>query len=425
MKGTILDFSFQTSSGTISGDDGSRYSFTGAQWQASDFPETGMRVDFDTDGDTAVGIYIDTAPPPASPRPHVGARPETPAAARATVATGGDARGRDAASGRDATSGTAPAMAAVSAATATASAWLPVAKARLAQYAAVAWQFLKGVPRKWLIAGGAVAGVAALAVIALVVLLATEIIGGGNPQPVSALDLTPDDAITVVHLDVQKISEADDLADDLEIDDVVDLDDVGILPGEVTEIVISDDQDGGAITVLKGDFNLDDLREEWEDDGAEKDAYRGYEIWTNMSNGGIVAPLNNYLLMSESERPVEKALKNLYNSAGSLEQADGDNAMKQVLDRLGRGYAAYAAGSRLCQVNGCEAYGYVIADYEAEDEEAEIEIALLFHNERTAERAADDYDDVADFLELSDNLDIEDTEANGKFVTGVAYREIE
>ena len=424
MKGTILDFSFQTGSGAISGDDGSRYSFSGAQWQASDFPETGMRVDFDTDGDAAVSIYIDTAPAPVSQRPQVGARPETPTAARAPVATGGDAPGRDATSGRDAASAIAPAMAAASAAAATASAWLPVAKEHSAKYATVAWQFLKGVPRKWLIAGGAVAGVAALAVIALVVLLAAEVIGGGNPQPVSTLDLTPDDAITVVHLDVQKISEEDDIAEDLDIDNVVDLEDVGILPGEVTDIVISDDEDGGSITVLKGDFNLDDLREEWEDDGAEKDAYRGYEIWVNVSSVGAVALLNGYLLTSESERSVEKALKNLYNGAGSLEQADRDNAMKQVLNRLGRGYAAYAAGSRSCQVNGCAAYGYVMTDYEPEDEEAKIEIALLFHNERAAERAADDYDDVADFLEFSDNLDIEDTEANGEFVTGVAYREI-
>lgn len=403
VKGRIQDFSFQTNSGAIAGDDGNQYSFVGAQWQASEFPEAGMHVDFDPNGSVATNISIDAGA--AGPGPDPGA-----AVSQVTQSVSSTA---DALRPR------------FNAAAATGRRWFTIAGPAAIGYATAMVGIMKSIPIKWLITGGAVGGVALVAVIALIVLSAVGIIGGGNPQPASVLDLTPDDAITVVHLDVQKILEEDDLAEDLEIDDVVDLDEVGILPGEVSEIVISDDGDRGSITVLKGDFNLADIREEWEDDGAEKDAYRGYEIWSNMSNGGIAAPLNNYLLMSESERAVEKALKNLYNSSGSLEQADRDNTMKQVLDQLGRGYAVYAAGSRSCQVNGCQAYGYVIADYEPENEEAKVEIALLFNSERAAERAADDYDDVADFLEYSDNLDIEDTEADGKFVTGIAYREVQ
>ena len=403
VKGQIQDFSFQTNSGAIAGDDGNQYSFAGAQWQASEFPEAGMRVDFEPNGSIATNISIDATAP--DPGPDQGT-----AVSQVTQSVSSTA---DALRPR------------FNAAAAKGRSWFTVAGPAAIGYAMAVVGILKSIPIKWLIAGGAGVGVVVVAIIALSVLSAVGVIGGGNPQPASALDLTPDDAITVVHLDVQKILEEDDIAEEMDVDDVVDLDSVGILPGEVSEIVISDDGDRGSITVLKGDFNLDDIREEWEDDGAEKDAYRGYEIWSNMSNGGIAAPLNGYLLMSESERAVEKALKNLYNGTGSLEKADGDNAMKQILDRLGRGYAAYAAGSRSCQVNSCAAYGYVMTDYEPEDEEAKIEIALLFHNERAAERAADDYDDVADFLELSDNLDIEDTEANGEFVTGIAYREIE
>ena len=403
VKGRIQNFSFQTNSGEIAGDDGNQYSFAGAQWQASEFPEAGMHVDFDPNGPIATNITIDAGA--ADPGPDQGT-----AVSQVTQSVSSTA---DALRPR------------FNAAAAQGRRWFTVAGPAAIGYAAAMVGILKSIPIKWLITGGAVGGVALVAVIALIVLSAAGVIGGGNPQPASALDLTPDDVINVVHLDVQKILEEDDLAEYLGIDAVVDLEEVGILPGEVAEIVISDDRDGGSIIVLKGDFNFDDIREEWEDDDAEKDAYRGYEIWSNMSNGGIAAPLNAYLLLSESERAVEKALKNLYNSAGSLEQADGDNTMKQVLERLGRGYAVYAAGSRSCQVNGCAAYGYVIADYEPEDEEAKVEIALLFNSERAAERAADDYDDVADFLEYSDNLDIEDTEADGKFVTGIAYREVE
>ena len=57
MKGQILVFSFQTNYGVIMGVNGNRYSFTGASWQGDDGPQQGMRVDFDTDGSAANGIY--------------------------------------------------------------------------------------------------------------------------------------------------------------------------------------------------------------------------------------------------------------------------------------------------------------------------------------------------------------------------------
>ncbi len=59
MKGQILDFSVQTNSGVVSGDDGNRYSFTGNDWQESSVPQRGQRVDFQPDADMATGIYVD------------------------------------------------------------------------------------------------------------------------------------------------------------------------------------------------------------------------------------------------------------------------------------------------------------------------------------------------------------------------------
>ena len=54
-----------------------------------------------------------------------------------------------------------------------------------------------------------------------------------------------------------------------------------------------------------------------------------------------------------------------------------------------------------------------------------MEIALLFRNERSAERAADEYDEISDFLEQEDDIDIEDTEADGRFVVGIAVFDFE
>jgi hypothetical protein len=59
VKGTILDYTVQNNTGIISGDDGHRYSFQGAQWkETAKFPTKGMRVDFTPQDETATAIYL-------------------------------------------------------------------------------------------------------------------------------------------------------------------------------------------------------------------------------------------------------------------------------------------------------------------------------------------------------------------------------
>lgn len=57
MKGQLLDYSVQTNSGVISGDDGLRYTFFGSDWKDDVSPSRGMVVDFDTQDKNAVAIY--------------------------------------------------------------------------------------------------------------------------------------------------------------------------------------------------------------------------------------------------------------------------------------------------------------------------------------------------------------------------------
>jgi len=57
MKGQVLDFSVQSNSGVISGSDGSRYTFSGADWKGDRAPVRGMAVDFEVDGSHATSIY--------------------------------------------------------------------------------------------------------------------------------------------------------------------------------------------------------------------------------------------------------------------------------------------------------------------------------------------------------------------------------
>jgi TM2 domain-containing membrane protein YozV len=58
MKGQILDFAVQTNSGTITGADGGRYYFAGAEWKGAGTPMRGMTVDFEAaEGNQARGVY--------------------------------------------------------------------------------------------------------------------------------------------------------------------------------------------------------------------------------------------------------------------------------------------------------------------------------------------------------------------------------
>ena len=59
MKGQILDFSIQTNTGYISGDDGKRYHFSGQEWKDNKAPSKGMNVDFDVnDNNEAIAIFV-------------------------------------------------------------------------------------------------------------------------------------------------------------------------------------------------------------------------------------------------------------------------------------------------------------------------------------------------------------------------------
>lgn len=278
-----------------------------------------------------------------------------------------------------------------------------------------------GIPTRWLIIGGGAGGI--LLIIIGVVIALSGAIGGGNPQPTSILDLVPDEAHIVKLTDLQQVS-ASDLMQDLFREDIVweFTDAMGIDPDDLSETAVAY-WDGGTVTVYRAHFDPDYIREELEDQDREENSYRGYEVWES-TDGSAIALLESYLVASASVKSVETVLKNLYNSSGSLARVDEDSEMKQILDKVGSGFVVDGATGDMCWVERCEGYGWAITEVDESDEEARVEIAILFRNERAAERAADDYDEVADFLEQQ-GLDIEDTEADGRFVVGEAIQSLE
>ena len=71
IHGRVLGYTFQTSSGFISGNDGIRYAFNAADWLSGDkTPAPGLEVEFLTDGSQAKSIFVvfkSTAPSATAP----------------------------------------------------------------------------------------------------------------------------------------------------------------------------------------------------------------------------------------------------------------------------------------------------------------------------------------------------------------------
>src|SRR3989339_117497 len=62
MEGKILSYDQALKGGLITGNDGKRYRFTDANWQATMSPQIGRRVDFVPEGETATAIYTVAGP---------------------------------------------------------------------------------------------------------------------------------------------------------------------------------------------------------------------------------------------------------------------------------------------------------------------------------------------------------------------------
>lgn len=91
MTGQVLDYSIQTNEGIISGDDGVRYTFSGAEWPVGATPARGVPVDFEVrDGGRAAGIYLIemTAPPAAVASQETGAGKDRRMAAQLALSLG-------------------------------------------------------------------------------------------------------------------------------------------------------------------------------------------------------------------------------------------------------------------------------------------------------------------------------------------------
>ena len=281
---------------------------------------------------------------------------------------------------------------------------------------------------RWLAVGVGASLVAVVVVVALAVFLSRAT---GPNVSASILRFVPADT-TAVH--IQKASEIldgrapDNYRDDFETS-WGHLEELGFSVYEVETLVWADDAaSGNRLLVMDGGFEFDVIRDEltqkW---GYQDSEYRGYEVWEGRSWKWPVIALfesENALLMASRREAARVVFRNLQNGSGSLVD-EADSRMRQLLDEAGDGWIVHPVFDDCSGVNRCQALAYSLS--ERDHDSANIVAVLLFTSERAAERAADDYDQVYDFLNTrtvyGGELEVDVIESRGKVVRakGVAW----
>ena len=264
-------------------------------------------------------------------------------------------------------------------------------------------------------AGAATLIVVAVVVVVVVVLL---VLVRGGSLPTGPLGLLPDDVSWVVVSDVELImagDATDDAADDFEDAWEDRLEDIGVFLDDLDTIVQAQGGDG-SLTVVAGELDFEQIRDDLDDADYDDDSYQGYEIWEegDLWIEAVALLEGRDELVIGSLDAVEGVLRSLDRSDGSLLQ-DDDNDIRRVLERVGPGWQVYAfEGCQGADVRGCEAAGGA-ASRGSESYLVEGSLAFLFRNERTADSEMDDLEDYLDD-EFHRDVDIEEVRTDGVFV---------
>ena len=142
-----------------------------------------------------------------------------------------------------------------------------------------------GLPTRWLIIGGGTSGLVLLLVIVVVAMALSGVFSGGNPQPKSILDLVPDDAEAVRRSNVGEILAVDFLADELFPNGVFSAEHLGINDEDIDHFVTAT-WNSGAVDVVQGDFELDDIRLNWKTPGLKRTPTAGTKSGNSPSAAG-------------------------------------------------------------------------------------------------------------------------------------------
>ena len=186
----------------------------------------------------------------------------------------------------------------------------------------------------------------------------------------------------------------------------------------------------GQETLVTGDLAFDEIRDDWEEQGKEKESYGNYEIW----GSDIVVFEDEGAILTAGQR---EQLDRLAGAPGPLADADDEN-LKMILDRLGNSPATFADVDTDygCDLDGCLGFGAAFTRFDTDRQWIHVDLVMLFSDKKMTEQAVDEYDALVEEMddnllgiawELSDYIGVsefgttvEEIEVDGEFVLGSA-----
>ena len=186
----------------------------------------------------------------------------------------------------------------------------------------------------------------------------------------------------------------------------------------------------GQETLVTGDLAFGEIRDDWEEQGKEKESYGNYEIW----GSDIVVFEDEGAILTAGQR---EQLDRLAGAPGPLADADDEN-LKMILDRLGNSPATFADVDTDygCDLDGCLGFGAAFTRFDTDRQWIHVDLVMLFSDKKMTEQAVDEYDALVEEMddnllgiawELSDYIGVsefgttvEEIEVDGEFVLGSA-----
>lgn len=264
--------------------------------------------------------------------------------------------------------------------------------------------------------------VAILGVFAIAVVIASlGCLGGGNSAKDMA-KMVPEDASTFAHFDFQAMRDDEDLEKIYEkmTEGRDDLDALGLDVDDINRGAgVAGEEGDYELSILNGNFDLEDFRDELDDADFDEDEYKGIEIWKRASwlGGDSAIAISGDTLIIGNKDSVKDCIKVMKGSEKSV--YDDNEDFRDVIDRLPGGIITIVSPSG-CRhkYEGTLMAGFV--NIKEDEDTLKVHVVIKFDDEDDAEDAKSELK-----RDLKEEMDDVEVKQNGVFLECTAKGDLE
>ena len=263
--------------------------------------------------------------------------------------------------------------------------------------------------------------VALLGVFAIVVVIASLGCLDGGSSAKDMAKMVPEDASRFGHFDFQTMRDDKDLEEFYEKMEGDNLDALGVDRYDINHMaVVSGEEEGDyELVILKGNFDLEDVRDELDDADFDEDEYKGIEIWKRASKlgGDFAIAISGDTLIIGKKDSVKDCIKVMKGSEKSV--YDDNEDFRDVIDRLPGGIITFVSPSGCRhQYEGTLRAG--IVNIREDEDTLKVHVVIKFDDEDDAEDAKSEL--KRDLKEVIDDVVVKQ---NGVFLECTAKGDFE